>query len=128
MEPLPSWMRRALYTTAIMNVLAALGFLPGAGAVRALAGLPQDGQPLYLLTVALFVGLFGLGYLAAAVTGRPDRVFLGVAAAGKIGFFTLLLGFWLAGSLPLQAPVLGSADLFFGTLFVMWLLGSRVPA
>jgi len=128
MEPLPSWMRRALYATAIMNVLAALGFLPGAGAVRALAGLPQDGQPLYLLTVALFVGLFGLGYLAAAVTGRPDRVFLGVAAAGKIGFFSLLLAFWLAGSVPLQAPVLGSADLFFGTLFVIWLLGSRAPA
>jgi len=128
MEPLPSWMRRALYATAIMNVLAALGFLPGAGAVRALAGLPQDGQPLYLLTVALFVGLFGLGYLAAAVTGRPDRVFLGVAAAGKIGFFSLLLAFWLAGSVPLQAPVLGSADLAFGSLFVIWLLGSRAPA
>jgi hypothetical protein len=121
-------MRRALVATAIMNVLAALGFLPGAGAVRALAGLPQDGQPLYLLTVALFVGLFGLGYLAAGVTGRPDRVFLGVAAAGKIGFFTLLLGFWIAGSVPLQAPMLGSADLLFGTLFVIWLLGSRSPA
>jgi hypothetical protein len=128
MEPLPSWMRRALYATAIMNVLAALGFLPGAGAVRALAGLPPDGQPLYLLTVALFVGLFGLGYLAAAVTGRPDRVFLGVAAAGKIGFFSLLLAFWLAGSVPLQAPVLGSADLAFGSLFVIWLFGSRAPA
>jgi hypothetical protein len=128
MEPLPSWMRRALVATAVMNVLAALGFLPGAGAVRALAGLPQDGQPLYLLTVALFVGLFGLGYLVAGVTGRPDRVFLGVAAAGKIGFFTLLLGFWIAGSVPLQAPVLGSADLLFGTLFVIWLLGSRAPA
>src|SRR5712672_1500742 len=63
MEPLPSWMRRALFATAGMNILAALGFLPGATAVRALAGLPQDGQPLYLLTVALFVGLFGLGYL-----------------------------------------------------------------
>ena len=128
MEPLPSWMRRALFATAGMNILAALGFLPSATAVRALAGLPQDGQPLYLLTVALFVGLFGFGYLAAAVSGRPDRVFLAVAAAGKIGFFTLLLGFWLAGSVPLQAPMLGSADLVFGTLFAVWLLGSRAAA
>jgi hypothetical protein len=124
MNSLPTWMRRALFATAGMNVLAAAGFLPVATSVRALAGLPEGDHPLYLMTVAMFVLLFGLGYLAAAMTGYADRLFIGVAAAGKLSFFALLVTFWAIGSLPFRAPLLGSADLIFGTLFAVWLLGS----
>ena len=122
MEPLPSWMRRALFATAAMNILAAAGFLPGAASVRAMAGLPEGGHPLYLLTVAMFVFLFGLAYLATAAMGRADRLLIAVAALGKISFFALLLVLWVAGSLPFRAPFLGSADLIFGGLFTVWLL------
>jgi hypothetical protein len=34
---LPAWMRKALFATAAMNLLAAPGFLRGAAAVRELA-------------------------------------------------------------------------------------------
>ncbi len=125
METLPAWMRRALLATAVMNVLAAAGFLPAATSVRALAGLPEVGPPFYLLTVAMFVFVFGLGYLSAGMTGRADRLFLTVAAVGKIAFFALLVGCWMVGSVPMRAPVLGSADLVFGTLFATWLVRSR---
>ena len=57
MNSLPTWMRRALFATAGMNVLAAAGFLPAATSMRALAGLPE-GHPLYLMTVAMFVQQF----------------------------------------------------------------------
>ena len=124
MNSLPTWMRRALFATAGMNVLAAAGFLPAARSVRALAGLPE-GHPLYLMTVAMFVFLFGLGYLGAAVAGRADRLFLSVAAAGKLSFFALLVAFWMVGSVPFRAPLLGSADLIFGTLFAVWLLAGE---
>ena len=70
---LPAWMRRALYATAAMNVVGAIGFLPPAHALRALAGLPEADHPLYLATVSMFVLLFGLAYLSLAVSGRPDR-------------------------------------------------------
>jgi len=120
-KTLPSWMRNALFATAVMNLLAGIAFLPPAARVRALAGLPAGTDPLYLSMVALFVALFGLGYLWVAVANRPERLFIALGAIGKLGFFTLLVGFWLAGSLPAMALPGGAADLVFAVLFFQWL-------
>lgn len=128
MLTLPGWMRRALFATAVMNILVAGAFVPAARDVRVLAGLPAESHPLYLTTVGLFVGLFGCGYLWSAITGRADRLFITLAATGKLGFFALLAGFWVAGSLPLRAPLAGTADLVFGLLFAAWLYGARGAA
>jgi hypothetical protein len=125
MAPLPTWMRRALLSTAVMNLLAAVAFLPSARAVRALADLPEDVHPVYLATISMFILIFGIGYLWTGATGRADRLFIALAAAGKITFFTILVGFWLAGEVSVRAPLLGAADLFFGVLFLIWLAGSR---
>ncbi len=125
MIPLPTWMRRTLFATAVMNLLVAAAFVPAGATLRAVAGFPEAGHPFYLLTVGLFVLLFGLGYLWAAVTGRADRLFIAVAAAGKLSFVALLVGLWVAGTLPTRAPVLGMADLVFAMLFLRWLLSVR---
>lgn len=125
MIPLPTWMRRALFAAAAMNVLAAAGFLPAAGPLRAAAGFPEDAHPFYLLTVGMFVVLFGIGYLWTALVGHADRLFIALAAAGKLSFFALLVHLWSAGALPIRAPVMGSGDLVFGTIFVAWLLTAR---
>lgn len=122
---LPTWMRRALFATAVMNAGAAILFLPPAGALRELAGLPPAEHPIYLATVSMFVLLFGLGYLWAAGTGRADRLFLTIAAAGKLAFVTLVTGFWAAGGLPFRAPVLAAGDLLFAALFLTYLFGAR---
>lgn len=123
MLPLPRWMRMALYATAAMNVLAGGMFLPAAKPVRDWVGLPVYDHPLYAVTVAVFIVLFGFAYLWTAMTGRSDRLFIALAGAGKFCFFASLVCFWWLGSLPLRAPVLGSADLFFSVLFAIWLLG-----
>src|SRR5262245_5468550 len=125
MIPLPTWMRRALFVTAVMNILAAVCFLPGAGALRDLAGFPAAGEPFYLMMVAMFVLLFGLGYLWAARAGHADRLFIGVAAVGKLTFFALVFCFWAAGALPLRAPATAAGDLLFGLMFVAWLRSVR---
>jgi len=125
MIPLPQWMRRALYITAVMNILASAAFIPGATALRAVVGFPQASHPLYLSTAGIFVLLFGLGYLWTAMMGRADRMFITLAAVGKLSFFLLLARLWSAGALPLRAPLLGSADLIFSMLFFAWLFGSR---
>ena len=125
MTPLPTWMRRALLSTAVMNLLAGAAFLPPASAVRALAELPENVHPLYLATISMFILIFAIGYLWIAATGRADRLFIGLAGVGKITFFVILVGFWLAGELSVRAPLLGTADLFFGVLFLIWLAGSR---
>lgn len=126
---LPTWMRRALFATAAMNILVAAAFIPAAEPLRALAGLPGGERPVYLMTVGMFILTFGLAYLWIAVTGHAERFFIAVAAGGKLSFFVLLAGFWAAGDLPIRAPVLGSADLVFGMLFLAWLLGAgaRTP-
>jgi hypothetical protein len=125
MTPLPTWMRRALLSTAVMNLFAAAAFLPSARVVRALAELPENVHPLYLATISMLILVFGIGYLWTGATGRADRLFIALAAVGKIAFFTILVGFWLAGELSVRAPLLGAADLFFGVLFLIWLAGSR---
>ena len=124
MTTLPKWASSALLATALANFFAAAAFLPPAHALRALAGLPDDSHPLYLMTVSLFVLLFGLAYLRWAQTGRANRLFLAIAAAGKLSFFSLLLGFWIAGALPFRAPLTGAWDLAFGIMFLMWLRGA----
>jgi hypothetical protein len=123
MMPLPSWMRAALYATAVMNVLAGASFLPAAKPVRRLVGLPEDGHPLYVATVAMFIYLFGLAYLWTAIVGYADPVLIALAAAGKLSFFVILVCAWAMGAIPLRAPILGSADLFFSILFAIWLFG-----
>jgi hypothetical protein len=94
MIPLPTWMRRALFVTAAMNLLAAAGFLPAAGMLRAVAGFPEEAHPFYLLSVGMFVLLFGIGYLWTALVGRADRLFIALATIGKLSFFALLVHLW----------------------------------
>jgi hypothetical protein len=118
---LPGWMVVALYATGAMNLGAAAAFSPPAHALRALAGFPDDGHPLYRAVVAALVLLFGLAYLAAARAGRADRLFIALAAAGKLAFVTIVVAYWAAGSVPAAAALLATADLPFAALFVVWL-------
>jgi len=116
-------MRNALFATAAMNLFAAIGFLPPASGLRALAGLPPGEHPVYLTTVALFVLTFALGYFWVAAANRPERLFITLAAIGKLGFFAIVAVCWLAGSLPALAALAASADLVFAVIFIAWLLG-----
>jgi hypothetical protein len=114
-------MRVAMLATGVMNLGAAAGFAPPAHAVRAAAGLPEAEHSLYLAMVALFVGLFGAGYLWCGLTGRAERLFIALAAVGKIAFVLIVVDLWTQGGLPATAPLTASPDLVFGGLFVAWL-------
>lgn len=123
---LPQWLRRAFLATAVMNAFGALLFLPGADALRELAGVPPAEQPLYLVTLAMFVALFGAAYFYAGWTGRADDLFVALSAAGKLSFVAILLAFWAAGGVSARAPLAAAGDLAFGLLFLTWLLaGAR---
>ncbi len=122
---LPVWMSRALVATGVMNLGAAAAFLPAASGLRAMTGFPEPGHPLYILTAGLFVLLFGLAYLWTGLTAHADPLFVTMAAAGKLAFVTLVTVLWLGDSLPARAAIAASADLVFGVLFLVWLLGPR---
>lgn len=121
----PRWLRIAMFLTAIMNLGGAIAFLPAAGAVRRLAGMPVEAPPIYLLTVGAFIFLFGVGYLWTAVTGLTDRLFVAIGAAGKLTFVALVAWCIADGSLPPMAFLAASPDLVFGGLFLAWLYTSR---
>ena len=123
MEALPTWMRRTLFATAAMNCVAALGFLPSARFARVAAGLPEEAPAVYLLTIGMFILLFGVGYLWTALSGRAERLFIALSAAGKLTFFGMLATLWATGTLSIKAPVAAAPDLVFGLLFLVWLLG-----
>ena len=122
MLKLPTWMRVVMLVTAIMNILGAITFVPSARALRVMGGFPALAHPLYLSTIGAFIGIFGLAYLWSAVTGKADRQFVAVAAAGKLTFFALLVRYAWAGVLPLSAALSGTGDLVIGGLFLVWLL------
>lgn len=128
MNPLPVWMRMALFATAAMNIIGAVAFLPGAQALRNIGGLPDAGHPLYVTTVGIFVLVLGLGYLGCAIMNYADRLFITVGAAGKLAFFSLLVMLCLSGDLPILAPVAGGGDLVFGVVFCIWLFQTRPVA
>ena len=121
----PTWLRTAMLATAVMNLLAAVLFLPGAEAVRELAGLPSGAPPVYLATIMLFVLLFGAGYLWVGITGQAEPLFVTLAAVGKIAFVTILVSFAATGALSWRAPMVASGDLVFGLLFLRWLVAYR---
>jgi hypothetical protein len=125
---LPTWVRRAFLATAVMNILATVLFLPPAASLRALAGVPPGEHAVYLVTLAMFVLLFGLAYLYAGLTGRADPLFVALTAGGKLSFVAVLVACWAAGEVSARAPLAAAGDLGFGLLFLTHLLSSRARA
>jgi hypothetical protein len=123
---LPTWLRRAFLATAAMNVGGGLLFLPPAAPLRALVGVPPGEHAIYLVTLAMFIFLFAAAYGYAGWTGRADDLFVALSAAGKLSFVAILIGFWLAGEVPVLTPLSAVGDLVFGLMFLTWLLtGAR---
>lgn len=99
-------------------------FVPVIPIGREWMGLPPVGHPLYLWVIAEFVFMMGIGYGYCAWANHAPRIFVAVGAGGKLLFFFTLLAGWFLGDLPLRTPFLAIGDLFFGCLFVVWLLRS----
>ncbi len=122
---LPPWMRVALWATTLLNLLGSIAFVPQFPMGREMMSLPAAGHPIYLWIIAEFIFIFGVAYAYCAWTSRAPRVFIGVAAAGKLSFFATMVGFWLAGEVPMKAALGASSDLLFGGLFLLWLAQTR---
>lgn len=121
---LPPWMRTVLWSTAVLNVFGAIAFfIPALPLGRQWMGLPAT-HSLYLWIIAEFILCMGLAYGYCAWAGVAPRFFLAMGASGKLAFSLTLVGFWLVGELPLQTPLLGSADFVLGLLFIAWLIQS----
>lgn len=121
---LDSFTRRALAATAVMNIGGSIAFTPLGDGLRAGLGIPPA-HPVWGLMVASFILTMGFGYAALAYTGRFERTFLAVAAAGKASFAVLLLAMGAAGEIAALAAASGLPDLVFAAVFVRALILAR---
>jgi hypothetical protein len=122
---MPIWMRIALIATGVFNMFGTALFLPAFHSFRESNGLPAESHPLYLWIIASWIFLFGLCYLWLGITGRNERLFLVVGAAGKLAFVFLMFAYYAAGQIPLNAALGSLADLLFAILFIVWLWQMR---
>ena len=111
-----------MLAAAALNLVGAVTFMPRAQALRLMGGFPVLAHPFYLSTIGVFILVFGLVYLWAGVTGKADRQFVAVGAAGKLAFCGLIVRYWWAGLLPTTAVTSGIGDLVIGILFLVWLV------
>ncbi|MFB2891331.1 hypothetical protein ACE1CI_00135 [Aerosakkonemataceae cyanobacterium BLCC-F50] len=120
-----NWFRFTLLATAIMNFVGAVVFALPIYGKGEIFGLPQNAHPLYLSIVSSWILIFGLGYIWMAVSAKPDRLFIAVAATCKLAIAFSFFTFWLMGDLPLLTVSAGSGDLLFAIVFIYWLLPTK---
>lgn len=116
-----NWFRYLLAATVLLNLGGAIALAPPIYGSGGSSGLPHA-HPFYLWTLSSWTLIFGVGYFWLALTAKPERLFIAVAAAAKLAIAVLLFAFWRVGDLPLTAVFVGCADLFFAIAFIYWLL------
>ncbi len=119
-----SWFRFLLLATALLNLVGAIAFAPPISGSGEISGLPQT-HPFYLWTLSSWILLFGVAYFWLAITAKPERLFIAVAAAAKLAIAVLIFAFWMVGDLPSTMMFAGCGDLFFAIAFIYWLF--RTP-
>ena len=122
-RPISAPVAYLLLACAALNFGGAALFAPPCTALRAAMGLPEA-PATYLWILALWILVFGLGYLDIARKRRFEPTFLAAGAAGKATFSLLLITGWLDGELPARAALGSLSDLLLAGVFV-WLIVRR---
>lgn len=113
-------LRKALWTTAVFNVIAAT-IIAFPDTLGASVGLPVPVPRLYTTLLFSFVFLFGGAYAWLARSVEINRPLVVLAAVGKLSVFAIVAAFWVAGNAPGTLVFLASGDLAFATIFFWWL-------
>ena len=96
-------MRWLLMACGLMNLGGVATFAPPFPQLRNQVGLPEA-HPLYLWVLTAWLPLFGIAYFWMGWTGKVDRTFLAVGAAGKATFALILFALWgIGASLIIQS-------------------------
>jgi hypothetical protein len=114
--------RAALWASVAVNALGVAVFLPPA--LGGATGMLPVGAPRFWIAQTGFViALFGGVYAWLARRAVIDRPLLIVGAIGKLGFFALIVAYWLAGDLPARSVPQAAPDLVLATIFLWWAAG-----
>jgi hypothetical protein len=121
------YMRMALRTSAVFNLLGALMFaMPDS--LGQIAALPSPVPRVHTALLVMFVLLFGGAYAWVANQPRLNRPFIAFGALGKAAAFGVVALFFALGEAPARSVMAFSGDLGFAAVFTWWLLATRHDA
>ena len=86
--------------------------------------LPVPVSPFYSRTLAVLIALFGGAYVWLSRQAELDRPLVVVAIAGKFAVFVVAVVCRTMGAISNLVLLAALGDLFFGLVFLWWLLGS----
>jgi hypothetical protein len=116
-------MRHALRLGSLFNFAAAVAVAfpssPGS-----LVQLPVPVSPFYSWTLAVLIALFGGAYVWLSRQAALDRPLVVVAIVGKFAVFVVAAVCRTIGAISNLVLLAAVGDLFFGLVFLWWLLGS----
>ena len=116
-------MRHALRLGSLFNFVAAVVVaLPSS--LGSLVRLPVPVSPFYSWTLAVLIALFGGAYLWLSRQAELDRPLVVVAIVGKFAVFVVAVVCRAMGAVSNLVLLAALGDLFFGLVFLWWLLGS----
>ena len=121
-------MKIALIATGVLNMFGTVLFLPASESLRIVNGFPAGSHPLYLSIISSWIFLFGLCYLWLGISGRIERLFLVIGAAGKAALVALTFLFASSGDIPFGTAISSLPDLIFAAIFVFYLWSHRSRA
>lgn len=123
-QPIATWFRYCLLLTTIFNLFGVIRFAPPVYYPADTVGLPKDAIFVHWV-IASWILILGLSYAWLAITAKPEKFFIAIAAACKIAIAILFFIFCARGDLPLTFLFGGFGDLFFACAFIFWLFQTQ---
>ncbi|MEO7520431.1 MAG: hypothetical protein ABIW79_01315 [Gemmatimonas sp.] len=117
-------MRVALWSSVALNMLGVVVFLPPALGIESFM-VPLPAPRLYMGQIAYTIAFFGCVYAWLAMQERINRALVVVGALGKLGFFLLFAGYWMAGDVPATFVMQASPDFVLAVVFLWWAGGEQ---
>ncbi len=128
-QPIAAWFRYCLAITAVFNGFGALSFAPPVYRLMAgKLGLTSEVSDFSLWVIASWILIFGVGYAWLAIKGKPEPLFIAVAAACKLAIAFLFFYYWFIGELPLFSLIAGVGDLILAVIFLFTLFSNQASS
>ena len=116
--------RRTIWASVPYNFVGALTFGLRDSCPAQLVNLPPA-PSIYTWNMGFLIALFGLAYAWIALQPRIIRPVLALGAFGKIGVFVIAAILSAMGEVSVLLLLAVVGDLILGSVWLMWLSGSK---
>ena len=115
--------RPALVASFVFNMIGASMFMFPQSLLGRLVEMPWP-PAIYRALTTTFIILFGLMYLWLAFQPRISRALIGFSAISKTAVFGAIAFSTLLSGATMTGIVVGSGDLMFALIYLLWLRNS----